>query len=465
MTHTVKEIAPRKVEAVVEIDEGIWKEAQERGFKKVASTISIPGFRPGKAPEAMLRGRVDQAKVWNEAIDSVLQTAYVELLNAEKLRPMERPDVEVTKLSPNELTIKFTIVLIPEVTLGTYKGLSAELKVAKVTEKEIEDAISARLAQSADLVLVDREAQKGDTVVIDFVGYVEGQDKPFDGGTAENYSLELGSNSFVPGFEDSLIGVKPGEKRDVKITFPTQYVAELAGKEALFKVTVHEVKEKSIPTLSDEAVKDFGIKDVNTIEELHEHEKKHLLEHKVADANREHYEALVKQIVDGATVTFAQETLQKEASAREEDLKKRVESNGLTFQQYLDVLGQKIEELRANILKETEESLKRYLVLEEIAIAEHLIVDDTELDLEISKLAGQYNMKTEDVKAQLGSQIENFRSNLQNRKIQEYILANNPGPKDEKAPKEEGAAQEESSVGDEKPKAKKSTGKKTSAKK
>ena len=423
MKNTVNQLEDCKVEILVDVDGKVWEDAQKKAFRKLAANVSMPGFRKGKVPESMLRGRIDPNQVIENAINGCLNTVYSEVLKETGVRPYYRPEVDVTKVSDKELSLKFVVTTIPEVTLGEYKGLHADKEVASVTEEEVAAAITKRLESAADLVVVDREAKLGDTVILDFKGYIDGV--AFDGGEADNYSLELGSNSFVPGFEDALVGVKSGEERDVNITFPEQYVAELAGKPATFHCVIHEVKEKSIPELSDEAVKDLGIKEVETVEALKEFEKKNLLASKTDAANRKYYEAIVAQIVEKSDVKIASQIIDDEVAHRQDDTKKQVESNGLTFQQYLEITGQTEDALRESIRTQATATIKNELVLQQIAINEHMVVDNKELDSELKKMADQYKMKLEDLRKALGNQLNAFRDNLQQRKIQEFILANN----------------------------------------
>ena len=423
MKHTVKETEKCQVTLTVVVDGKEWKDAQDKAFRKQAAKVSIPGFRPGKAPEAMLREHVNQRQVLDDALNEAIGAAYGYGLREAKLRPFGQPGVEVTKVTLEEAEFVFHVTLLPEVKLGTYKGLKAEKKVASVSEEELSAHINRLLENNADLVVVDREAKMGDTLVIDFEGFLNGE--PFEGGKAENYSLELGSHSFIPGFEEALVGAKKDEDRDVNVTFPEQYVEELAGKPAVFKCKIHEVKEKKIPALTDETVKDLAIQGVETVEALKEHEKAHLLEHKEQEASREHYEALVKQIVAGATVTIAPSILAEETKTAEERIKHQVEENGLTFEQYLQMTGQTEEKLRETTRANTEENLKTYLVLEEISIEEKLLVSDEELEGEFTKMAEQYKMKVEEVKAAFGNNLEGFRENLRQKKVQDFILANN----------------------------------------
>ena len=254
MKRVVNKLENSKVEVICDVETADWKAAQEKAFKKLAKNLELKGFRKGSVPEEMARKHIDTGSIFNEAINSMLQPAFDEVLREEKLQPFSRPSVDVTKVSDSELQLKFIIILAPEVNLGKYKGLGIKKDEVKVSEEEVKEAIDKLVAQQASLVVKDGPAAKGDTVVIDFVGSVDG--KEFDGGKAENYSLELGSNSFVPGFEDQLVGHKAGENVDVNVTFPEQYVKDLAGKEAVFACDVHEVKAKKLPELNDEYVKE-----------------------------------------------------------------------------------------------------------------------------------------------------------------------------------------------------------------
>ena len=411
------------VEALVEVEAAEWKDAQSKAFKKVASKIKVDGFRPGKAPEAMLRARVNPNDVVNRAVNEILDPAFRFALKEGKFTPFERPSVEVTELTDKGVKVKFVFAITPEVKLGAYTGLAGKKETPSVSDEEVNADINARLEKNADLVLVDREARLGDTVVLDFKGYVDG--KAFEGGEAKNYELVLGSNSFVPGFEEQLVGVKSEEQKEVNITFPEQYVDELKGKPAKFVCKIHEIKEKQIPALDDEAVADMNIKDVKTVEELKEHTKKTLLEKKVNDAENAYVNDLIEQIVAKSEVEVADAIIEREAKANEENLKKNVEANGLTIDQYLQIVGQTKEELAETMKKDALNNLRHYLVIEALAAKEKLNVTNAEVDFELSKLAESYKMKLEDVKKALSGQLDSYRTNLRNKKIHDFLKANN----------------------------------------
>lgn len=426
MKHTVTKITPSKVKISVEVDKDLWKKAQEKAFNKVSSSVVVKGFRPGKAPKALLKEHTNGETVINDAIDDILSPVYAEVLTEEKLQPFMRPSVNITKLSDEELSIDYTVVLAPNSTLGTYKGLKAKKEAPAVTDKEVEDSIKKKLEGNASLVVVDRPAKEGDTVVLDFLGKTKnekGEMEPFDGGAANNYSLVIGSHQFVPGFEEALVGVKPGEKKDVTVKFPEHYVKELAGKEAVFSCTIHEIKEKQIPALTDEAVKEMGVKDVDTIAKLQEHEKVDLLKGKVAEAENKYYGDILDQIVKGTTYEIADEIIDEEAAALEENLKKQVEQNGLTFEQYLDITGSKPEDLKKNFRTEAEKNIKTFLALEKVAETEKITVSDDDVKKEAETIAAQYNMKVEDVMKYINQDANRWKGNIRDRKIKDYLLS------------------------------------------
>ena len=450
MKHTIEQITPSRVKVTVDLEKEVWVEAQEKAFNKVSAKVSVPGFRPGKAPKNLLKERVSQEAVYNEAIDSVLNPTFAELVKETKVRPFFRPEVAVTKLSDTELQLAYTIITVPSAKLGTYKGLKAERPADSVTDAEVEAAVARRFESNAELVLVEREAKMGDTVTIDFNGFLpdeNGNLKPFEGGKADNYTLVLGSHSFIPGFEEAVEGMKKDETKSFKVTFPTNYVKELAGKDAQFTVTLHEVKEKKVPEADDAAVKELGIKEVNTIAELKEFEKKRLLEAKVRDSEERFYNAIINQIVEGSTFTLDQDIITNEAAQSENNLKKQIEQNGLTFEQYLDITGSKIEDLRATFMKQAEANLKGYIVLNAIGEAEDLFIKDADVDAEVKAMAEQYKMKEEEIRGFINRDLDGFKNNLFQKKVRGWILANSSSAsakkaaaKKEEAPAEKKAA-------------------------
>ena len=400
-----------------------WANAQKKAFNKLANNVEVQGFRKGHAPENLVRQKINQAQVLNDAIDVVLQPAYEKVLTEEKLVPFVQPEVEVTKISESELEVIIKITTAPEVTLGSYKGLKVAREAVEVTKEEIDAEIARLCANNAELIVKDTEAKLGDTTVIDFKGFVDG--KEFDGGSAENFALELGSNQFVPGFEEQLVGTKAGESKDVVVTFPTQYVPELAGKEATFKVTVNEVKEKKVPELNEDLVAELNYEGVKTVEDLTNKVSADVKTKKENQAKNAQIEEILKQIRESSTISIGEKIIEKEVESMKENFKKQVEQNGLTIDQYYQITGQKEEDIVKSMRAQAELNLKNFLVISEISKLENIKVEQKELDAEYQKIADQYGMDVAKVKEILGPQSQQLASDIHQRKIIDFLLANN----------------------------------------
>lgn len=423
MKREVKKLENSKVEVLCDLDEKVWRDAQEKAFKKLAANLEIKGFRKGKVPEAMARKEINQGNIFNEAVNMVIQPAFDEVLREENLQPFARPSVDVTKLSDAELQLKFLIVLAPEVKLGQYKGLGVKKAAVKVEEKEIDAEIEKLVAQNASLVVAERPAKKGDTVVIDFVGSVDG--KEFEGGKAENYSLELGSNSFVPGFEDQLVGAKSGDDVEVNVAFPEQYVPELAGKKALFKCKVHEVKEKVVPELNAELIEELAIPEVKDVAGLREYERKSLLAQKEQSANNEAFNKVMEKIVSSSKVEIADEIIKDEVEGMKKNMEQQISQRGMTLEQYYQITGQKAEDVEKQMKVEAEKNLRAILCMEQIAKEEKIEVRDEDVEFEFSKIADQYKMEIAKVKEILGGDLPRFKAEIRQRRIQDFIAKEN----------------------------------------
>lgn len=423
MKRVVNKLENSKVEVLCDIETSAWKEAQEKAFKKLANELEVKGFRKGKVPLDIARKHIEQGKIINEAINSLLQPTFDVVLKEEKLTPFAQPTVDVTKVSDTDLQLKFTIVLPPEVTLGDYKGLNIEAKKVSVTKKEIDAAIEKIVAQNASLVVSEEPAKLGDTVVIDFVGSVDGVE--FDGGKADNYSLELGSHSFVPGFEDQLVGHKAGDEVDVNVTFPEQYVKDLAGKKASFKVKVHEVKSKVLPELNEELIKELNIPDVKTEEDLRKHQEKQLKSSKEAQAKSELLDKIMDKIIANAKIDLAKEIIDEEVHGMKHNMEHQVQERGMTLEQYLDIIGQKPEDFDAQLRKDAERNLRGILVMEKIAETEKITLSADDVENEFKNIAAQYNMPVDQVKQILGQDMKRFTAEIRQRRIQDFLLENN----------------------------------------
>ena len=424
MERKVTKLENCHTEVLVNVDKDLWKKAQDKAFKKLASNITVPGFRKGKAPVNMVKSHVDQMKVFNEAINDVLNPVYQDILANEKLEPMVRPSFDVTKLSEEELEVKVTIVTRPNVNLGKYQGYELGKKNAEVKDEEVEQAINELRKQNATVMPKEGQAEKGDIVVIDFEGSIDGV--PFDGGKAENHELELGSHSFIEGFEDQLIGSSAGIEVDVKVTFPKNYGPdEIAGKDAVFHVKVNEVKQKVLPELDEEFIKDLNIANVTNVDELRKDRQAALLKQKEAGLRREYLDKLFEEIKKVSKFEVADEIIAEEIEGQKKNLQNRLTQQGLDLEQYLALTRMSEEDLNKQLRVEAVKGLESFLVLEEVGQKEKIGVSDEELEFELAKMADQYKMSIDEIKKALGQQIGQFRNNMRMNRIEDFLYENN----------------------------------------
>lgn len=423
MKRTVNRLENSQVELILSFEGKEWKDANKKAFDKLAKEVEVPGFRKGHAPENLVRQKIDHARVINDAIDMLLQPAYEAALDEEKIMPFARPSLEITKVNDDEMEAKISIIVAPEVELGQYKGLHVEKAKIEVTPEEVDAEIAKLASDNAELITKTGEAALGDTVVIDFVGYVDG--KAFDGGSANNYSLELGSNSFIPGFEDQIVGMKENDEKDIQVKFPENYVPELKGKDATFHIVLHEVKEKKVPAIDADFVSELAYDGVETVEQLKTKVENDIHARKEQDAKNAYYESLVQLIRDGAKISIHPQIIHDEVEAMKENFANQVQQNGLTLEQYYQITGQTPEDVEAKMAVDAEINIRSVLALEKIAEVENLHVTQEEIDFELAKIAQQYSMELEKVKEILKPQMSSFARDLQNRKISEFLLANN----------------------------------------
>ena len=424
MERKVTKLEHCHTEVLVNVDKDLWKKAQDKAFNKLASNITIPGFRKGKAPINMVKSHIDRAQVYNEAINNVLNPVYQDILKEEKIEPMTRPAFDVTKISDDELELKVTIVTRPEVELGQYTGYSIGKVTPEVKEEEIEASINELRKQNATVVVKDGQAALGDIVVIDFEGEVDGV--AFEGGKAENHELELGSHSFIEGFEDQLVGASAGIEVDVKVKFPDNYGPdEIAGKDAVFHVKVNEVKQKVLPELDDEFIKDLNFPNVETIAQLKENRQAQLLKQKESAEKNAYLEKLFAEIKKNAKFDIPEEIIADEKANRQKDLENRLAQSGINLEQYLALSRMSQEDLDAQLKAEAEKGLESFLILDAVSVKENITMTDEEFDFELAKMAEQYNMSIDDIKKALGQSINQYRHNILMGKIETFLFENN----------------------------------------
>lgn len=375
------------------------KKGLDQAFKKVQKTVSVPGFRKGKVPRQIFNNVYGEEALYDEALNAVLSDAYEAAVKEAGLDVVGQPKLDIETIGKKEpWVMKAEVTLKPDVELGDYKGLSVEKQDTEVTEEDVQNAIKSRQEKLAELVVKDSEAVDGDTVVIDYEGFVDTE--AFDGGKAENHSLELGSNSFIPGFEEQLVGTKAGDNVDVNVTFPEEYQAEeLAGKEAVFKVTVHEVKATELPELDDEFAKDVD-DEVETLAEL-ENKIRVQLEEEKQQAAKEVFEDLaLRQAVDNAEVEggVPWAMVHEEIHRQMDYFLNNLSRQGIQPEMYYQITGTTSQDLHDQFEEEAELRTKTNLVLEAIVKAENLEVSDEEKEEEVKSLAEQYGMEVDQVR-------------------------------------------------------------------
>ncbi|MCR2820573.1 trigger factor [Lederbergia panacisoli] len=408
----------------VEVDVETVTNGLEVAFKKVSKQVNIPGFRKGRIPRSMFEKRFGVESLYQDALDAILPDAYIAAIEDTGIEPIDRPDIEIEQMEKGkELIFKATVQVKPEVKLGEYKGLEAEKMNTDVTDEDVDAELTRLQERQAELVVKEEgEVAQGDTVVIDFDGYVDGE--PFEGGKSENYSLEIGSGSFIPGFEDQLVGLKAGEEKDVEVTFPEEYHAEeLAGKPAVFKVKVHEIKSKELPELDDEFAKDVD-EEAETLDDLKASIKNRLTESKKNEAEQKLRDELVEKATENAEVEIPEIMVETEVDRMMQEFEQRLQMQGMNLDLYFQFSGQDKDALRAQMKEDAEKRVRTNLTLEAIAKAENIEVGEESVNEEMNKMAEAYQMDLEEIKKLLSGNLENVKADLKVQKAVEFLVEN-----------------------------------------
>lgn len=377
--------------------------ALDQAFKKVVKQINVPGFRKGKVPRQIFEQRFGVEALYQDAADILLPEAYGEAIDETGIKPVDQPEIDVTQIEKgSDFKFDATVVVEPEVQLGDYKGLEIEKQSTELTEEEIQESIDHQLGHLSEMVVKEDAAiENGDTVNIDFDGYVDGEQ--FEGGQADGYDLEIGSGMFIPGFEEQLVGVKAGEEKDVTVTFPEEYHAEeLAGKEATFKTKVNEVKYKEVPELTDEIANELD-SEANTVAEYKENTRRRLAEQKETDAENAQKEEAINKAANNTTVDIPEAMVNTELDRMVQEFGQRMQQQGLNLETYFQISGQDESQLREQMKDDAEERVKTNLTLTAIAEAENVEVSDEDIDKELEKMSEQFNISVEDIKQTLGN--------------------------------------------------------------
>ena len=408
-----------KAKVVVEIDKPEFEQALNKAYAKCRKDIMLPGFRKGKAPRKMVESMYGATVFYEDAVNEIFPEIYTTAIVDQQLKAVGSPSVSNMD-TPDEGGVVLTIEteLYPEVTLGQYKGIEVPKREVKVEESEVDAEVNRMAERNARIETVDRAAQMGDTVVIDFEGFEGG--KPFQGGKAEDYSLTLGSGSFIPGFEEALVGAVAGEERDVNVTFPENYAKELAGKPAVFKCKVHEVKESIKPELDDEFAKD--VSEFDTLDALKNDIRERFTKSREEQNERAFESSAVQLAAANMTCNVPACMIDEQVDHQIEQFAYQLQSQGMKMEDYTKMIGGELSSLRQSMRPMAEQTVRSDILLSEIARAENLEVTDEEVEEELKKLAEQYQMELDKVKAAVDTAA--VKSDLMGKKAAKIITDN-----------------------------------------
>lgn len=377
--------------------------ALDKAFKKVVKQINVPGFRKGKVPRPIFEQRFGVEALYQDAVDILLPKAYSNAVEEAGINPVDQPEIEVTQIEKaKEFKFDATVTVEPEVELGDYKGLEIEKQNTELTDEEVEETVQQRLEAMADMVVKeDGKVEEGDTVNLDFDGYVDGEQ--FEGGQADGYDLEIGSGMFIPGFEEQLVGLAVGEEKDVEVTFPEEYHAEeLAGKPATFKTKINEIKSKEVPELDDELANELD-SEANTVDEYKENLRKQLAENKATEAENTQKEEAITKATDNAKVDIPNAMIKTEEDRMVQEFAQRLQQQGLNLETYFQISGQSEEDLRGQMKEDAEQRVKTNLTLAAIADAENIEATDDDVQKELETMSTQFGISVDDIKSTLGN--------------------------------------------------------------
>lgn len=408
----------------VEVEAEKFNDALDKAFKKVVKDVQLPGFRKGRVPRGLFEQRFGVESLYQDAVDILLPEAYSTAIDETGISPVDQPEVDITQIEKGK-TFIFTaeITVKPEVKLGEYKDLEVEEDDVTVTDEDVDQDIENQRQRLAELVVKeDGTIEEGDTAVIDFEGFIDGE--AFEGGAGENHSLEIGSGSFIPGFEEQLIGKANDEETEVEVTFPEDYHAEdLAGKAATFKVKIHEIKAKELPELDDEFAKDVD-DEVESLAELKEKTKERLEEQKKAEAENKKRETLINQASDNAEIDIPEVMIDTELDRMVSEFEQRLQQQGMTLEMYSQFSGQDEEALKEQMKEDASKRVRTNLVLEAIAIEEDLEVTEEDINEELETMAKMYQIEVEQLTQMLGGNTDMLKEDLKFKKAIDFLVDN-----------------------------------------
>ena len=414
-----------KHEVNIKIEGEEWKKALHKAYEKNNKKAKIDGFRPGKAPYEIFVKHYGIENLFIDAADSCLQESYLKAITDSKLIPVTEPKVDIKEIDENHVEFIFTIITKPEVKIKKYEGLKVKKDKLEVKEEEIQDEIDHLLEQYAELVVKEGTVENGDTVIVDYEGFLDGV--PFEGGKAENYSLVIGSNTFIPGFEEQLIGMDKDSEKEIKVTFPEDYHAEnLKGKETTFKVKVHEIKTKQNRELDDEFFEDLGMEGVNSLETLKESIKEHLEAHKKTDIENKFVDDMLDAISKQTEIDIPEEMVEDEINHLIKRFEEQLRYQGVSLDLYYSLTKTTEKDLREQVEKEAFKNVLYRLILEELVKILEITVTDEEANEELEKMAKQYNATKEDIQKELGG-MDMIKYDIEIRKAFDKLEELNKG--------------------------------------
>ena len=427
------------IELVIEVSAAEFDAAINKVYNKQKKNIMVPGFRKGKVPRKMVEKMYGEQVFFEDAVEAAYPAAYDAALKEAGIVPVAYPKLEIVEVSKDGFTFKALVTVQPEASVKEYKGLVVAKPEVKVTAADVKAEMKPYIDRASRLVSVDRKAKKGDVAVIDFEGFKDGV--AFEGGKGENYSLELGSGTFVPGFEEQVIGMKAGEEKDLDITFPENYTADLAGAAVVFKVKVNEVKERQEPALDDEFAKD--VSEFDTLDEFKKDLKEKLKARRQQQAERDYEAAVIDALLENLVCDVPEAMVDYRADKMVEEQAMRMQQNGLNFQDYLKYMGLSMDDVRAQAKTAADRAVRTALALDAVAKAEGIEVTQEELDAEVKRLAEQFNVTEEQVREVTNE--SDMKQDLGSKKALELVKASakKPAKKKEEAQAETTEAQGE----------------------
>ncbi|WP_425806577.1 trigger factor [Desulfitobacterium sp. Sab5] len=426
MSVKMEKIEKNTVELEITVGSEEFGAAVAKAAKTLAHKVNVPGFRKGKAPRSIVERYVGTQALYSDAVDDVIGPAYSKAVVETEIQPVDRPEVDLVQMEEGkDLVFKAKVTVKPEVELGEYKGLNVEKTAVSVTDENVEEELRRKQEQYAKvLTLEEGTVENKDTVTIDFAGSVDGV--PFEGGTAEGYELTIGSSTFIPGFEDQLMGAEIGKEVDVNVTFPEEYhVADLKGKDALFKVTVHMIKRKELAPIDNEFVKD--VSDFETLDELKADIREKLMKAAEQNAENEYRNAIVAKAVENASVEIPDAMINNRISTMVKDLEQNLSYQGLDLETYFHYLGTSEEEMKERFRPQAAENVKTELVLEAVGKAEGIQVTEEEVNEELVKLAERYQTQVENLKQALiaRGELNLYSQSLISEKTVKFLVEQN----------------------------------------